>query len=128
MARSVKPWVGKHDDHMPTTKVKLRVAARHGNACPNCHRPLSEVKGTACDHIIPLADGGENAEGNLQILCTDCHGAKTSAENTQRARERSQKAKSFGMRKEPHPRFKRPPGFRYDWSKGSGRLVKDDAR
>lgn len=32
------------------------------------------------DHIIPLAQGGEDFEGNLQVLCKKCHSEKTKRE------------------------------------------------
>lgn len=43
-----------------------------------CHgrRSLS----TQRDHIVPLAEGGEDVEENTQGLCDDCHEAKSKAE------------------------------------------------
>lgn len=32
--------------------------------------------GGEVDHIVPLAKGGTNAPGNLQLLCKSCHGTK----------------------------------------------------
>ena len=29
------------------------------------------------DHVIPLALGGEDTDGNVQALCRPCHKAKT---------------------------------------------------
>lgn len=40
------------------------------------------------DHIVPLADGGADADHNLQALNVDCHALKTAAENAARARTR----------------------------------------
>lgn len=42
----------------------------------------------ACDHIVPLIDGGANADENLQLLCEPCHKAKTAAEAGERAARR----------------------------------------
>lgn len=39
------------------------------------------------DHVLALADGGTNVLENLQTLCQPCHRAKTSRENSARARE-----------------------------------------
>ncbi|WP_416355520.1 HNH endonuclease [Aureimonas phyllosphaerae] len=128
MARTVKEWRGRTDDSMPGTNVKLRIAARHGDACPSCTRSLADVKSTACDHITPLADGGENVESNLQILCGDCHGKKTSAEASERAAVRSLKAKHLKLGGKPtHPNFRKPDGTHYDWGRG-GRLARDASR
>lgn len=38
------------------------------------------------DHIIPLADGGKHSWNNMQLLCVDCHKAKTAKEATRRSR------------------------------------------
>lgn len=32
------------------------------------------------DHVIPLWEGGPDADSNLQGLCIPCHAAKTAAE------------------------------------------------
>lgn len=40
------------------------------------------------DHRVPLADGGANNLGNMQLLCEDCHKAKTAREATERAARR----------------------------------------
>ena len=37
------------------------------------------------DHRVPLEQGGSNADANLDLLCFDCHAAKTASE----ARSRS---------------------------------------
>jgi 5-methylcytosine-specific restriction endonuclease McrA len=38
------------------------------------------------DHVEPLHRGGTNDYDNLQLLCVDCHKAKTARERSQRAR------------------------------------------
>ena len=48
--------------------------------CTNC-RVANPVWDMAVDHIKPLADGGLDIEGNLQVLCRACHMAKTVEEN-----------------------------------------------
>ncbi|GGV54139.1 HNH endonuclease [Streptomyces spectabilis] len=32
------------------------------------------------DHVRPLAMGGTDTAGNVQVLCRGCHGLKTSTE------------------------------------------------
>lgn len=55
-----------------------RIAARDGYLCRGCglvwQPSLDQV-----DHIIELEDGGTNDDDNLQLLCNDCHAAKTRA-------------------------------------------------
>jgi hypothetical protein len=81
----------------------------------------------ARDHIVALADGGENIESNFQILCGQCHEAKTSVENTDRAKVRSMKAKHLGIRKPS--KFRKPPaGVRYEQGPHGLRAVRGDAR
>jgi len=44
--------------------------------CVLCRRaPANEV-----DHIVPRADGGDDAPENLQGLCKSCHSRKTMGE------------------------------------------------
>lgn len=40
---------------------------------------------TEVDHITPKAEGGTDDRSNLQGLCTDCHKAKTKADQAQKA-------------------------------------------
>lgn len=39
------------------------------------------------DHIVPLWQGGADADNNLQWLCTHCHAAKTAREAAARAHQ-----------------------------------------
>ena len=45
------------------------------------------------DHVVPLADGGEDALDNCQLLCRRCHGRKSRAEA--KARRERRVAESF---------------------------------
>lgn len=49
---------------------------------PLCVDPFGDHAGRLVpaihvDHIVPRADGGTDAEGNLQPLCETCHARKT---------------------------------------------------
>ena len=59
----------------PSPSLKWRMAAAQGWVCAFCADPLEH----ACqvDHIVPLFKGGGNERENLQILCANCHAAKT---------------------------------------------------
>jgi 5-methylcytosine-specific restriction endonuclease McrA len=70
---------------------KRIIANREGRCCRKC----GEKRGTSyawlhLDHIEPLADGGTPTEENLQLLCPDCHKAKTAAEAAIRAQRRKE--------------------------------------
>ena len=82
MPREVAEWTGRNDDAMPGKLVRDRLSLRQGDCCAECRQPFGPKRRAHCDHIIPLSDGGENRESNLQMLCTDCHARKTSAEAT----------------------------------------------
>ena len=44
---------------------------------------------TIRDHVVPLAEGGEDDEENVQPLCQDCSDAKT-REESKRGQRRAQ--------------------------------------
>jgi 5-methylcytosine-specific restriction protein A len=48
--------------------------------CTACHAARS----TTVDHIIPKADGGTDARGNLRGLCKWCHQRKSGREGGRR--------------------------------------------
>jgi|SRR5690625_3131950 len=45
--------------------------------CAACERYTQYPNGFELDHIVPLHQGGEDAESNLQVLCIECHETKT---------------------------------------------------
>ena len=59
-------------------KLRLKMLDLAGWRCRVCHRAGK----MELDHVIPVAKGGKWwSERNLQILCRNCHFAKTSREN-----------------------------------------------
>lgn len=47
--------------------------------CAHC--PLTILPSAVdVDHIRPIAFGGEDVDGNIQVLCRPCHKAKTRSE------------------------------------------------
>jgi 5-methylcytosine-specific restriction protein A len=103
MVRTVDEWRGRSDDHVPPPKVQLRIWERARGRCQICTRKLMGGDKWECDHIVPLADGGENREGNLQVACASCHRRKTSAENSERARVRSKAKAHAGIKTRKGP-------------------------
>ncbi|MDE0489311.1 MAG: HNH endonuclease [Gammaproteobacteria bacterium] len=45
-----------------------------------CQKCLTPGRKLECDHIVPLAAGGDHSMANLQTLCRDCHIAKSQEE------------------------------------------------
>lgn len=97
MPRSVKEWIGKTDDSMPGDIVRDRISKRQGDRCACCGRPFGPGLTAHCDHVRALADGGENRERNLQMLCNWCHVEKSADEATSRAKNRRIRAKHLGF-------------------------------
>ena len=57
-----------------------RTIERKGSAwCAWCLGDFP-VTGVDVDHVRPLAMGGTDTDGNVHVLCHDCHGLKTRTE------------------------------------------------
>lgn len=56
-------------------KLKKVVASAQEWKCHKCYQLLDA--NYEIDHIIPLYMGGDNTKNNLQALCRNCHGHKT---------------------------------------------------
>lgn len=61
---------------------KAVVRRRSGGRCEvvEAGQRCSSRKGVQCDHIVPRAQGGGHALGNLRDTCRDHHRAKTAGE------------------------------------------------
>lgn len=99
----LKSWAGKTEESMPGIHVLLRLYSKQDGLCAcGCGRTMSfERDKIDCDHIVPLRDGGENVEANLQLMLQEHHRAKTAGENVARGRERQHKAKAFNALRKP---------------------------
>lgn len=113
MARSVDEWIGRTDESMPGIHVLLRLYARQNGicACPDeCGLVMNlERDEIDCDHKIPLRDGGENRESNLQLMFRAHHRGKTRGENIARGKERRHKAKAFSSMRSKKTKIKSAP-------------------
>ena len=64
-------------------RIRHRIQVRDKYRCQTCLRagrhappdPSNEV-----DHVVPLCQGGTNRDDNLEIICSECHIAKTTRE------------------------------------------------
>lgn len=54
--------------------------------CEECTRKGQVCVGTIADHVIPLAKGGTGDRSNYQLLCKECHQAKSNADKGHRVR------------------------------------------
>jgi len=53
--------------------LRAKVFKRDGYRCTQCE----SADDLHCDHVVPLADGGESDMSNLMTLCRSCHSRKT---------------------------------------------------
>ena len=59
---------------------------RDKGLCQPCLKSNRVTPAAQVDHTTPVAEGGTNAESNLQAICKACHDIKTQAE-AQRGRQ-----------------------------------------
>lgn len=45
--------------------------------CRDCKHQGKNIRATVPDHIVPLAKGGSDDQGNIRCLCRDCHRIRT---------------------------------------------------
>ena len=102
--RTVPEWTGKTADSKPPKSLLDRLFLRQGGKCAISGQKIRPGDSTHADHIKALKDGGENREGNLQLVLADAHRVKTSAENTARAKEKRLRLKHAGL----WPKSQRP--------------------
>lgn len=95
--RKVDEWIGRTPESKPPTAVLDRLFLKQGGRCALSGHKFRPGETRAADHIIPLKDGGENRESNLQLVTVDAHKEKTRAENSARAKERRIRLKHHGM-------------------------------
>ena len=66
-------------------RIRQRVLLRDEYTCRACGR-VDPGPWLVVDHIKPLCDGGLESDDNRQVLCVECHAAKTAAEAAARAK------------------------------------------
>ncbi|WP_354411979.1 HNH endonuclease signature motif containing protein [Marinobacterium sp. MBR-111] len=87
-----KPWgtrKGSGRGGRPWRRKRDRVLQRDKGLCQPCRRGGRVTPATEVDHIKPVAEGGTDADSNLEAICTSCHRAKTARE-AQAARGRGE--------------------------------------
>lgn len=103
---------------------RLRIWEAAGGVCVVCKLKIDGVREKwGVEHIRPLALGGTDTDDNCGPAHLRCMAVKTKADNGQWTKAKRVKAKHIGAkRRSSFP--KKPPGYEYDWSRGSPRLVK----
>lgn len=62
---------------------RQRILLRDAYVCRDCGR-VTSGQAAHVDHVVPLEDGGTDADENLACRCSACHGRKTRAEQRRR--------------------------------------------
>jgi 5-methylcytosine-specific restriction endonuclease McrA len=120
--RTPELWVGATPDAAIPARVKVRVFERYHGVCQLSGIKIMPGMAWDVDHRKPLSMGGRHAEDNLQPVLRDKHREKTAAEAKPRAKADRIRARHLGL-KEPSRGFRKPPGAKFDWSRG--RYVRD---
>jgi 5-methylcytosine-specific restriction protein A len=107
VARTVKEWIGKTDNSMPTGPVRQRILEREKGECHICGGRI-DGKGWHADHVPPLKDGGENRESKIKPAHEKCHRLLTAQQAVERAPVERQKMKHTGAIR-PKGRIPSPP-------------------
>lgn len=97
--RTVSEWVARDDDAKIPDRVKDRIAYRASGCCQKCMRAIVGTLRAEFDHAIPLIIGGEHRESNLQLLCHECHGAKTALDVKLKAKIARVRKRHLGIKK-----------------------------
>lgn len=82
--------------HVPYHQ-RRRIKQRDGYICQRCGVQDAPLE---VNHIIALAEGGDNSDDNLETLCVPCHDPET-VEQTRRGHAR--RAARGRFPKEKHP-------------------------
>lgn len=98
--RSVPEWRGRNGDSPIPDRVKDRVARKADDCCQQCKRQIMGKLRAEFDHVTPLILGGEHRETNLQLLCHECHGAKTTLDVKLKAKVTRIRKKHLGIKKQ----------------------------
>lgn len=101
--RSLPEWHGATDDSPIPPRVKDRIARKVGDCCQKCGRAIGGKLRAEFDHVTPLILGGKHAESNLQLLCSECHSAKSKLDVKLKVKVARVRRRHLGIR--PKSRF-----------------------
>jgi len=79
-----------------STRDLMARLLEHDGCCVACGVKIGPATGLEWDHVIPLAQGGDDELSNLQPLCKADHKAKTKRDASDTARAKRLEAKHIG--------------------------------
>lgn len=124
MSRAVPEWIGKTPDTPIPARVLARVFERHGGLCHISGRKIIPGDKWEADHVLALANGGENRESNLAPALKEEHKKKTREDVAQKAKSARVRKKHLGLHK---PKSVLPGSRGSKWKrKINGEVVRRD--
>lgn len=92
------------------TKALVERLLEFSGCCARCGCKTGGANGLHWDHRIPLAMNGADELHNLEPLCKRCHVTEKTPDDLSRiAKAKRLAARHAGIRKPPHPGFRRLP-------------------
>jgi 5-methylcytosine-specific restriction endonuclease McrA len=106
-------------------ELREAIFVRDGSKCRRCGSNLD----LHCDHVVPMADGGQTTPDNLITLCRVCHSRKTAETQPQRRQGQSNGEMVADTHSETHfiPHY-RPPETHFETQYEMRKTVPDSTR
>lgn len=112
--RRIPEWLGASPDTRAPDRVRVRVFEAFQGRCHWSGRVIRPGDPWDVDHVLALANGGENRESNLAPILRYEHPNKTRHDVKQKARDARVRKKHLGLGQSRWPM----PGSRRDkWKK-----------
>ena len=83
--------------------ARIRIFDSADGICHICKTKIHTGEAWQADHILPLALGGEDEEGNMAPAHERCHGKKTKGDVGKIRKADRQRAKHLGIKKGSRP-------------------------
>ena len=98
--REVPEWIGATPDTPIPKRVKLRIWERECGRCYLSSRKIMPGDAYEFEHVIAIANGGENRESNIRLALSSKHKEKTARDVAEKAHIDRIRAKHLGL----HPK------------------------
>jgi len=86
-----------------STRERVDIFNRNNGVCHLCAGKITAGEAWDVEHIIPLAQGGDDDGDNLQPAHRKCHAAKSKQDATNTARAKRREAKHLGAKTTARP-------------------------
>lgn len=104
-SRALPEWIGRTPDSAIPPRVRVRRFAFYGGICQLSGRRIQPGDLWDLDHIVALANGGQNRETNLWPVLRDKHREKTKADVAEKSKVYRKTAKHLGIKLRKGPKI-----------------------